>query len=273
MRRLLCAALLLAFATLGLAQEEASPEQRSNDRTLQRYFTRFSAHEPLYFSVGWRENGNAKFQISFKYRFFEPLFRRSIADDIYLGYTQTSIWDIELESAPFRDTNYKPSVFYYKERLAEYSTERRHFGWALGLEHESNGRDGEESRSLNILFLRPTWRWGDLEKYHVTLSPKLYVYVDNLSDNPDLDDYRGYFDLHVAYGKPDSWKFAGMFRKGAKKSYGAMQVDVTYPLDRLFSGKVNAYAHFQYFNGWGESLINYDNKLDAQFRLGLMLIR
>jgi outer membrane phospholipase A len=271
-----CAALLLAPAAVVPAQEQAEPppNEPSVD-AVQRFFSHFSAHEPLYFAAGLREDGNAKFQVSFRYRFLEPRpgteGNGSFSEHLYFGYTQYSIWDWEADSSPFRDTSYIPSLFWSRGNLRGPRPSPR--GLQIGIEHESNGQGGDDSRSLNVVYVQPTWRFGNFDRYHWTISPKIYAYVGSLGDNPDIEDYRGYMDLIVSYGKLDSWKFATMTRYGAAGGRTSFQVDVSYPLDRLLTKRFNAFVHLQYFNGWGESLLDYDVKRPSQIRLGLMLIR
>ena len=74
---------------------------------------------------------------------------------------------------------------------------------ATGLEHESNGRDGAQSRSINMAFVRPTFSFGNLNDYHLRISPKIYAYIGSREDNPDIARYRGNVDLNIAFGKPD----------------------------------------------------------------------
>lgn len=77
--------------------------------------SRLSFYEPMYIGVGRNGHTTARFQFSFKYRIVKPADprSRSLVDNLYFGYTQVSIWDLSANSKPFRDTSYKPSIFYY----------------------------------------------------------------------------------------------------------------------------------------------------------------
>lgn len=229
-----------------------------------------STHEPAYFSVGTRGRTNAKFQLSFKYRILDSLWDTSITDHVYFGYTQTSIWDLETGSAPFRDTSYRPSLFYHRNDLASFGT-RAQLGMQAGVEHESNGKSGADSRSVNTLFMRPVLFIGERSKQHWTIAPKIWTYLEK-DDNPDIADYRGYFDLQVKYGNENSWFVSSNLRKGTRAGYGSMQLDGAYALTASRQGRVGTYLHVQYFNGWGENILDYDKKFKSQFRIGLMLV-
>lgn len=67
---------------------------------------------------------------------------------LYLTYTQKSFWDIYAESSPFGDSNYNPGI-----GLGRYITKDNKLIGAglIQIEHESNGRDGDDSRSWNRL--------------------------------------------------------------------------------------------------------------------------
>ena len=68
----------------------------------------------------------------------------------------------------------------------------------------------------------------------------------------------GYFNLSAVYRVHDQ-EFALLFRNnvgsGASNSRGAIQLDYTFPL----WGRLRGYA--QVFNGYGQSLIDYDTNL------------
>jgi len=261
------------------AEADAQPtgELSSAESATPRYQSKLSAFEPMYAALGWRGGTNAKIQLSFKYRFVNPegaLARSSNWFNFFhFGYTQTSLWDIGSESNPFYDTSYKPSLFFLHDEVGRWSRPGRPIGLQIGVEHESNGQGGDESRSLNIAYAKPIFKLGEIMGARFTVAPKLYFYFGGLSDNPDIADYRGYVDLEVALTHPDGWKFATMLRKGTKSSYGSFQLDVSYPLDQVVTGSFDAFIQFQYFAGWGETLRSYNQKLPAQLRVGIMIIR
>ncbi|EJN09621.1 phospholipase A [Herbaspirillum sp. YR522] len=231
---------------------------------------RLSFHEPMFFTVGNSgDNANAKFQLSLKFRLFMPDDPRSrgLLDNLYLGYTQFSLWDLGAPSAPFRDTSYRPSLFYYLPDLGISNGLVSRVGIATGLEHESNGKDGLQSRSVNTYFVQPTVNFGNLNDYHLSISPKAYAYLGPTRDNRDIGDYRGHLDLKLAYGKPDGWELASTIRKGRRSDYGSVDTQLSYPLSRLIPGTAG-YLVASYFYGYGESLLTYNQKERAQFRIG-----
>jgi phospholipase A1 len=93
-------------------------EETTGVVNLARRKAALSEHEPMYFVAGSRGPTTARFQLSFKYRIFDPdgwvsdLGLGPALTGLHFGYTQTSIWDLGDESKPFRDTSYKPSFFY-----------------------------------------------------------------------------------------------------------------------------------------------------------------
>ena len=103
------------------------------------------------------------------------------------------------------------------------------------------------------------------------MTPKLYYYLEK-SDNSDIARYRGYMDLRVAYGKPDSWELAATVRKGTRQWYGSVDAQFTYPMGRLIPGTAG-YLMAGYFVGYGESLLDYNRKTPWQFRIGYSLNR
>jgi len=233
-----------------------------------------SANEPLYFVVGSssERDFDARFQLSFKYRPFDPDARVAQylppLSNLYFAYTQTSLWDLGGHSSPFEDTSYRPSVYY------KWTGSGRGVSpdsWSAGLEHESNGRDGADSRSINTAFVKPTWHIDLAHGRRLTLSPKFYQYLEK-SDNADIYKYRGYVDFQARFGREDGAIVTALYRQGTS-GHASGQIDFSYPIsDKLF-GRTGTFIHLQLMEGYGETLIDYNRYSDTQLRLGLSLAR
>ena len=44
-------------------------------------------------------------------------------------------------------------------------------------------------------------------------------------------------------------------------------------MDKILGRNFDGYLYAQYFNGWGESLRSYDQRLPWQLRLGIAVVR
>lgn len=236
-----------------------------------------STHEPVYFVAGSRGDTTARFQLSFKFRLFDPdgwateLPVGELLTGLHFGYTQTSIWDWSTDSKPFRDSVYKPSFFYEFGPYRQIGS-RHTFSAQAGYEHQSNGRDGIESRSIDTLFVKPSWRWDLDHNTHVGASLKMFDYTDRDPTNRDISRYRGYALLGVEIGNDDGWLLKAESYPG---SQGSLQLDLSYRLKRLLLADAGAggFLHLQYFNGYGESLVDYNRSGPAQIRVGFSIVR
>ena len=195
----------------------------------------------------------ARFQFSVKTKVVENL----IGDngDLWLGYTQSSRWQVYNEelSRPFRETNYEP------EAMLVFHTDYELFGFkgvmaGIGLNHQSNGRDQPQSRNWNrviaqvgferddwIIMLRPWWRLPE---------------SDSSDDNPGIENYIGRGEITVAR-KRQGHVFSLQARhslRGGENSRGSAQAAWSFPIAGDFKGYV------QLFSGYGESLIDFNNR-------------
>jgi outer membrane phospholipase A len=244
-----------------------------SDRDRARFVTAFSPYEPNYFSAGSSGPTNAKFQVSLKFRVFNPETQTPFLEKLYIAYSQTSIWAIGTSSRPFYDSSYRPSLFFLDEDISQWPFGKwSQLGFQAGLEHESNGKDGTASRSINIGYVRPTFTLPLADPYFVSISPKIYGYLEK-SDNPDIPYYRGYSDVLVKVGATDGIQLATTMRKGTGQDPYSVELDLSYPLKTATLGNLGGYLHLQYFNGYGESLLDYNRKVRSQFRIGLMITR
>jgi outer membrane phospholipase A len=230
-----------------------------------------SSYEPVYFDFGNRDGANARFQISFKYRFFTPESDTSNRwyNHLYLGYTQTSLWDLAGQSKPFVDTTYNPAVFWHNPLLWESGNSHWSAGLATGISHRSNGKSGVDSRSLNETFIQPELNYRFNDGSQLGFQPRIKTYF-NKDENPDYADYLGYVDWKLRWAQPNGWIVTGLYQQG-KHGRATTQLELAWPLKRTFLN-MNGYAHIQYFQGYGQTLLNYQQKSEPQIRFGLALV-
>ncbi|WP_456451252.1 phospholipase A, partial [Hydrogenimonas sp.] len=227
-----------------------------------------------------------EFQFSLKKNLTYNLF--GFNEYITAAYTQRSFWQLYSDSGPFRETNYMPEIYLAVPTSASFDemTGLKVTKW--GFIHQSNGQEGYRSRSWNRLYLEGMFQWSNL-----FLSARVWYrlpeddksddyyrgYVDvnhngipdpgdrlidpnsesDKDDNPDILDYMGYGDLSFSY----LWRkhqFGGLFRYNFGKGghdRGAVQLDWSYP---FFDSKTT-FWYFKFFNGYGESLIDYNRNV------------
>jgi len=231
------------------------------------------------------QHNEVKFQLSFKFKLWEDIFRGKLKDeiaentgirgvDIWLAYTQLSFWQLynDAFSSPFRDTNYEPELlfnFRIQRDIPGLGGTKLQFV-NLGFNHQSNGRSEPLSRSWNRLVANV-----GLEKGSFGLQLKAWYRIpeaDEKDDNPDLSRYLGYGELWGTY----YWhrhRFGVMLRNNLRGSHnlGAVQLDWSIPLSMIWSEVGDKFSFYvQYFNGYGESLLDYNqsvNRISAGFML------
>ncbi len=231
-----------------------------------------SAHEPVYFVVGTRNGLNARYQLSFKYRIFDrestPAQWWSPLGQLHFGYTQTAVWDLDVNSKPFHDTSYRPTLF-WQQRLAGSGNLPRYL--RAGFEHESNGREGANSRSINLAYVQPAWRADFDDGNSLIFAPRFYTYLDK-AENPDITNYRGYADWLLRYGDENEWVVSGRARVSSL-GHSSTQLDLSIPFRKPLFARTGGFIHFQYFNGYGETLLDYNQRHPAQLRVGFSIVR
>ncbi len=199
------------------------------------------------------DSTEAKFQLSFKTKVAEDLFGDN--GDVWVGYTQSSRWQAynsEL-SRPFRETNYEPEV------MLMFRNNYSLLGWkgrmtGLSLNHQSNGRGDPLSRSWNRVILNVGL---DRENWALVLRPWHRIKEGSREDNnPDMEDYIGRGDALLVYSRNghELSLTARHSLRGGDRSHGSLQFDWGFPINNLLRG------HVQVFDGYGESLIDYNHR-------------
>ncbi|MEX1309193.1 MAG: phospholipase A [Candidatus Sulfomarinibacteraceae bacterium] len=248
--------------------EEISPltERIEGIKATQELDYVITPYKPNYLMVGYNPNpNNAPFQeafpdeeidfkpaeVKFQISFMFPVAHNIFGDDgsVYVAYTNRSFWqvfDSEL-SSPFRETNHEPEIWLQLSRTRKVLGLTNRLT-AFGFNHQSNGRNEPISRSWNRLFARFIF-----EKGRFVFSVKPWIIVGSRDGNPDIRDFMGNIEVRGAY-KSNRHTISLMLRNNLQSGFsrGTFEVDWSFPIYR----RVRGYA--QYFNGYGESLIDYD---------------
>lgn len=233
-----------------------------------------SAYEPIYAVYGPGTNSDARIQISFKYQLFGsragsggPAAWR---DGLHFAYTQRMFWDLGADSSPFRNIDYRPELLYITPSAT--LDNRITLSGQLALRHESNGRDGAQSRSVNSLTIAPMAALPLAGGTRLTVAPRLSFTIGDKTDNPDIVRYRGNGGLFLEIGRDDGLRLSTTSRYNFASGKGALDAHLSYPLTRLLGGGPDVYLFAQSFVGYGENLLDY-NRRDTRFRLGVALVR
>jgi len=210
----------------------------------------------------------AKFQISIKYIAWQDVLFDNI--DMQFAFTATSWWQTynsEL-SAPFRETNYEPEVIFSYNRPWDLLGVPIDMTY-LSFNHQSNGRGGELSRSWNRIIGGLVMSRGP-----VTYSVKTWWRLpedaketpDGLGDdNPDIKEYLGRGELGALWQINNHHNLSIQLRNNFHSdNKGAVTLGWSFPINKHLQGYV------EYFNGYGESLIYY-NQRTQQIGIGIKL--
>jgi len=142
----------------------------------------------------------------------------------------------------------------------------------IGLRHESNGRDGTFSRSLNTVYLAPMAAFSLGEDLRLTVAPRAWLYLGDLSDNPDIRRYRGNTGVSVEIGQENGLRLSTSSRFNLGSGKGSVAADLSYPLRRILGGGPDFYLFGQTFTGYGENLLDYNRRM-TRLRIGVALVR
>ena len=204
-------------------------------------------------------NSDVKFQISFSQRL-----TRSVLpwhSYLFLFYSQKAMWNIFEESLPFHDLNFNPGIglsklLIFKGKLVGKAT--------LLVEHESNGRDGEASRSWNKVSLSASaFVLPDL-----MVHGKFWIPIIDGQQNKDILRYSGIFQVGGQWiSRNKRWVVDATFvkRKGWNFSFNTI-INVGFRLTK----RDNQFLMVHFYDGYGENLLDY-NKYHCRLRIGLLI--
>jgi phospholipase A1 len=139
------------------------------------------------------------------------------------------------------------------------------------LNHQSNGRGGELSRSWNRVMVNSIW---EKDNFVFSIKPWYRIPEDKKDsptdsdgdDNPDIEKYMGNFEWLGLYQASSGQIVGLMLRNNLREdNRGAMELSYSFPI-----GHTRLKGFLKYFNGYGESLIDYDHRTQS-FGVGFLI--
>ncbi|WP_308366414.1 MULTISPECIES: phospholipase A [unclassified Microbulbifer] len=197
-------------------------------------------------------------EIQFQLSVQVPVWRGFLgqASFMSLAYTNRSFWQAynSDDSSPFRETNHEP------ELIMTWLNDWQLLGFRnvanqLAVNHQSNGRSGDFSRSWNRIYAHFIF---ERDSYFLSFKPWYRIPEDpEEDDNPDIEAYLGHFELRGGYRGP-THSVTMMLRNNLRSdNRGAVELNWGFPIGNRVRGYV------KYFNGYGESLIDYDETVQT----------
>ncbi|MBS1520151.1 MAG: phospholipase A [Bacteroidetes bacterium] len=244
--------------------------------TIKDVPNRLTEYEPNYIISNFTQNyfGQVKFQLSLKF----DLNIRSEKNKLYFALTELVFWDLYRRSAPMKELDFKPILFYQHKLNKLYAVDDKWLfkisDYRIGFQHESNGQDGSSNRSLykiiggmDLAFLRKEPEQLKFTLSKVTFSARAWAWTMVDPENSNIADYTGYGQLTTAL----------QFDYGVKSRFRPYQLevyDIFTPARAGMTNEVNVtfnpfighldfdwipYLHLQFFHGYGEGLLYYNN--------------
>ena len=256
------------FPLAGRGQMVAVRDQQEFVDSLKKeldYGPYYGLYKDNYFTVGTDPtrkptalNSDVKFQISFMFRLTEATLPWN--SFLFVMYTQKTFWNVFQESLPMRDINFNPGIGWTKPFFAK----DRYVGkMTILLEHESNGRDGEASRSWNKVSLCASTMVDEWLMVHA----KYWIPIIDGGNNKDILKYSGIFQGGFVVNTPNkewSWGLTWVKRKGWNFNFNTV-----WEMSWRVYDKMNLNLYLQYYNGYGENLLDY-NQFHSRLRVGIV---
>ena len=203
-------------------------------------------------------NSDVKFQISVSQRLTKS--KLPFDSYLFLQYTQKAFWNVFQASLPMRDLNFNPGIGLGHLIIRK----NKYIGKAyVMVEHESNGRDSIENRSWNKLTLGA----AVLLNKNWEVQFKGWIPVIDGKENDDILKYNGIFQVAANYRTDNRRLNLGLIltRRLTWFSFNTW-VELSYK----FNNNENQYFFVQYYNGYGENLLEY-NQFKSILRVGFVI--
>lgn len=260
--------LSLLWPTAAKAQILTQPNEEVYQDSLKRqlrYGPFFGFYKDNYFIAGTStlhtpsgKNSDIKFQISLGIRLTNNTL--PFGTYIFLMYTQKAFWNVFQKSLPMHDINFNPGIgiarpFFIADRYVGKLT--------FMLEHESNGKSEEESRSWNKISLGGSALINEWLMVH----SKFWIPIVDGENNRDILKYSGIWQTGFVAYTPNKKLSLGLTlvkRAGWNLNFNTI-VDFIWRV----SDKTNLNLLLQYYNGYGENMIDY-RQFHSRLRVGIV---
>ncbi|MDH6342454.1 phospholipase A1 [Parabacteroides sp. PFB2-12] len=203
-------------------------------------------------------NSDVRFQLSIQ----QKLTKSNLPFDTYLfiQYTQKAFWNVIQESMPMREMNFNPGIGL--GHLIIYKDNYIGKGYLM-LEHESNGKDSLDSRSWNKVTLCASIMVNNNWEAQF----RIWAPIIDSGNNRDILRYNGLFQVGATYRSNNKRLAASaLFTKRSSKMSFNTQLELSYK----FNPSENQYFFLQYYNGYGENLLEY-NQFKSMLRIGFVI--
>ncbi|MDE5975893.1 MAG: phospholipase A, partial [Muribaculaceae bacterium] len=238
----------LAFIFPALAGAQIIPQENEKEFTdsLKKeldYGPYYGIYKDNYFTLGTtlfkkptRTNSDVKFQISVFFRLTNAVLPWNTY--LFVMYNQKTFWNVFEKSLPMHDLNYNPGLGWAKP----FFNKGRYVGkLTLLLEHESNGRDGDASRSWNRISLCGSALIDEFLMVHA----KVWIPIIDGGNNKDILKYCGIYQsglVATTYNKKFSFGLTMVKRQGWNLNFNTI-LEASWKVD----SKMNLNLFAQYY--------------------------
>ena len=271
MRQLFITLLICVVSAIGAdAQIVDLGQEKINTDSLRRELDNgpyFTLYKDNYFITGTsigpqapsRTNSDVKFQVSIAQRLTKSTLPFNTY--LFLFYSQKCMWNIYEESLPMRDLNFNPGIGLAKHLFVK----NRYIGKVtLLVEHESNGRDKLASRSWNKI----SFSGNIFVDPQLMIFAKYWIPIIDGENNRDILRYSGIYQSGFQAMSADN-RFV-MSMVFVKRKGWNLNVNTIAQLGVRLRKKDNQFLFMEYYNGYGETLLDY-NKFRSRLRVGLLI--
>lgn len=197
------------------------------------------------------EKLDTKFALGLNFGPFADIDELSWLTPLRFGYSQRSWWNIAEDSAPFTEHNYNPELFWEFTQPDRPLFGRFPFIDLAGIEHESNGQDGDRSRSWDRIYIQKDIQLTP--QFNMTV--KLWDILETGKENEDIRHYLGSGHVALEFQPNERTRVRVRLQQGNNVEKVSYQADIIYRRPM-----VNTAFFLTYYDGYGEALINYNRK-------------